>query len=456
MSRVIHQTIKLKLNLSDEQKDIFLTTAQQYSYAAQKVMDYAFNNKVWGNVSLHNKTYYTVKANTQLPSQLICSARLRAAKSIKTYFNKKGKRSKPCFKTLLSISYDAGSFSINTSEGLVSLATIEGRQKVNFHTPRYYLSWGLRPFPQQPTDKFPDVCYITFIRCKAMKKTFKYRIKASKHKQTLQKATLWLTLCRNLYNSALEERIRIHKETGKSLSCNAQKKQLPIFKKAAPEYKQVNSQTLQDVLERLDRAFQAFFRRVKNKEKPGFPRFKGYWRYDSFTLKQTGWKLGGQHLIIKNIGKFKMIFHRPIEGTIKTVTIRRSSSGKWFACFSCDNVPVKPLPKTGNIVGIDMGLESFLVDSNGVKVENPRWLERSSELLKKRQRGLSDKKKGSNRRRKARLLVAKIHEKIRNQRRDFHFKTALWLLRSNDIVCVEKMNSWTSYRSLNRSMRDTA
>ncbi len=287
-----------------------------------------------------------------------------------------------------------------------------------------------------------------------MKKTFKYRIKASK--DTLQKANLWLDLCHNLYNSALEEKIKVYKETGKSPSCNIQKKQLPTFKKVAPEYKQVNSQTLQDVLERLDKAFKAFFRRVKNKEKPGFPRFKGYWRYDSFTLKQTGWKMDEQYLTIKNIGKFKIIFHRPIEGTIKTITIRRSSSNKWFAYFSCNNVLIKPLPKTGNVLGIDVGLDSFLTSSNGSKVKNPRWLRRSLELIRKRQQRLSKRKKGSNRRKKARLLVAKTHERIRNQRRDFHFKTALQLLRDNDFIYIEKMTSWNSFCSLNRSMRDAA
>ena len=125
-----------------------------------------------------------------------------------------------------------------------------------------------------------------------MKKTFKYRIKANK--KTIQRAENWLELCRKLYNKSLEERIRAYKEEDKLISCYAQMRNLLSLKKEFPEYKKVNSQTLQDVIQRLDRAYQNFFRRVKRGEKPGFPRFKGRDRYDSFTLKQTGYSLKGK------------------------------------------------------------------------------------------------------------------------------------------------------------------
>jgi putative transposase len=288
-----------------------------------------------------------------------------------------------------------------------------------------------------------------------MKKSFKYRIYANI--ETLQKAEKWLALCRQLYNDCLNERIIAYKERKESVSVYQQMKKLPIIKKAFPEYKQIGSQVLQDVIQRLDRAYQSFFRKVKNgSEKAGFPRFKGVNRYDSFTLKQTGWKLEGKYLIIKNIGKFKIKLSRPIEGIIKTVTIHKTSSGRWFTCLSCNDVPFKPLPKTGKEIGIDMGCESFLTDSNGRKIDNPRVFKKSQDLLKMRQQKLSRKTKGSNRRDRARILVAKAHEKVFNQRKDFHFKIANQLLKENDIVYIEKLNNWKTFRNLNRSMRDVA
>ena len=287
-----------------------------------------------------------------------------------------------------------------------------------------------------------------------MKKTFKYCIKANKI--VIQNTEDWLGLCRKLYNNCLEEKINVYKEQGKSISCYTQMKKLPSLKKELAEYKKVNSQTLQDVIQRLDRAYQNFFRRVKRGEKPGFPRFKGRDRYDSFTLKQTGYSLRGRYLFIKNIGRFKIFLSRPIEGDIKTVTIHRSSSGKWFASFSCDNVSTQPLPKTGRSIGIDVGCEHFLTASNGKKVDNPRFYQRAQSLLAQRQKRLSRKKKGSNRRNKMRILVAKAYEKVFNQRRDFHFKVADKLLKANDIICIEDMNHFNSFRVLNRSMRDVA
>jgi putative transposase len=119
-------------------------------------------------------------------------------------------------------------------------------------------------------------------------------------------------------------------------------------------------------------------------------------------------------------------------------------------------VPIKPLPKTDKAIGIDMGVESFLTDSNNRKIDNPCFFKKSGDILKTRQQRLSRKVKSSHHRNKARVLVAKIHEKIFNQRRDFHFKTANQLLKENDTIYIEKLNSWNAFRNLNRSMRDVA
>ena len=288
-----------------------------------------------------------------------------------------------------------------------------------------------------------------------MKKTFKYRVKLNK--DTATKTTEILNLCRIVYNLCIEQRRNAWKFHKQPISTYSQIKQLPEMKKAFPEFKQIPSQSLQDIVERVDKAFQSFFRRIKSGEKPGYPRFKGYDRYDSFTLKQAGWRIEGKYLHIKKIGKFKIKLHRPIVGDIKTVTISKTSTGKWYVCFCCDNVPSTPLPKTGKSVGIDVGCESFLTTSTGEKIPNPRFLKKSEDILISRQQSLSRKLKGSHRRKKARILVAKTHEKLTNQRKDFHYKVANYLLRNNDVVCIEKLQGWsTDWRRLNKSMRDVA
>lgn len=275
-----------------------------------------------------------------------------------------------------------------------------------------------------------------------MRKTFKYRINANKG--TLSKADNWLRLCRNLYNCALEERITYYKQTKKSLSEFTQSHELVELKKTFPEYKDVNAQTLKDVIRRIERAYQGFFRRIKNGEKAGFPRYKGKNRYNSFTLTVTnnpnGWKLSGKYLHIAKLGTFKMFYDRPIEGVIKTVTIQKSSTGLWYACFSCDNIPIKYLPITNKEIGIDVGIKALVVDSNGKRIEHPKYLRNAEKLLRLRQRRLSRRKKGSNRRNKARILVAKAHEHVHNQRLDFLHKTANYYIENYDKIYIEDLN----------------
>ena len=287
-----------------------------------------------------------------------------------------------------------------------------------------------------------------------MKKSFKYYIKGNR--EIVQKASRTLELCRILYNLCLEQRKFAWDNYHKSISCYDQIKELPSLKKFFPEFKEVPSQTLQEVVERVDKAFQNFFRKVKRGEKPGYPRFKSFNRYHSFTLKQAGWEYVDKKLKIKKIGNFKIFLSRPIEGEIKTVTIRKTLSNRWYVTFSCDKVASKPLPKTSESIGIDVGCLSFLTTSTGEKINNPRFFQRAQNILTKRQRAVSHRKKGSKRRTKAKILLAKAHEKVFNQRRDFHFKIARKILLAYDTIYIENMNHFKSYRVLNRSMRDAA
>jgi putative transposase len=260
-----------------------------------------------------------------------------------------------------------------------------------------------------------------------------------------------------MYNLALEQRIMVYKQSKKSLTCYDQINQLPEFKKEFPQFKQVPSQAFENVIDRLDKAYQGFFRRIKTGETAGFPRFKGYQRYDSFTLRQCGYKLEKSNLIIKKIGTFKLKLHRsiPSEAKIKTVTIIRKNN-KWFICFCCDCIIPKVLTKVNRSIGIDVGCESFLTDSNGLKVENPRFLNKSTERITQLSQKLSKQKMGSNRRKKTRLLLAKKHEKVSNQRLDFQHKVAKHYVKHYDLICHEKMQAFKSFRGLNRSMRDMA
>lgn len=154
----------------------------------------------------------------------------------------------------------------------------------------------------------------------------------------------------------------------------------------------VHSQVLQNVQERVDLAFKAFFRRVKAGEKPGYPRFRGYGWYDSFTFKQFGFELLDNGLCLSKIGAVKIILHRPMEGRIKTLTLQKDAVGNWYACFACVVDP-EPMPLNELAIGIDLGLESFAKFSNGDAIANPRFFRRDEQELAKAQHRLSKAKK---------------------------------------------------------------
>ncbi|MGV3527059.1 MAG: RNA-guided endonuclease InsQ/TnpB family protein [Candidatus Sericytochromatia bacterium] len=204
----------------------------------------------------------------------------------------------------------------------------------------------------------------------------------------------------------------------------------------------MGSQVLQDVMARLDKAMKAFFQRVKNKRgKAGFPRFKARARYDSFTLSQAGWKLEGRHLKIKGVGTFKLRLSRPIEGKIKTVTVRRDNCGGWWVSFSCE-VEAKPWPDPAKpLVGIDVGLKHFCVDSDpdSQPVANPRYYRQAQVKLRRQQRKVARRKKGSAKCRQAVKALARTHRRIADMRRDFLHKTANHYIKNYQEIRVEDL-----------------
>lgn len=270
-----------------------------------------------------------------------------------------------------------------------------------------------------------------------MRLTYKYRLYPNKEQEQRLQSTL--NTCRLLYNSALEERREAYRLQGVSLNYNHQQNELPDCRVEIPELNDVYSQVLQDVLRRLDRAFANFFRRVKNSNgKAGFPRFKGRDRYDSFTYPQSGFGFTTTRLHLAKVGNVKIKLHRTLKGNIKTLSIKREVD-KWYACFSVeqDRATLKPIE---TVTGIDVGLSSFVVLSNGTQIDNPKWLRNSERSLAKRQRALSRKVKGSYHRRKQRVLVAKAHNHIKNQRKDFQHKLSRQLVDKYDLIVYEDLN----------------
>jgi putative transposase len=270
----------------------------------------------------------------------------------------------------------------------------------------------------------------------SVRKTYQEKLKPTPQQERQLDAVL--LRCRTLYNTALEQRITLWKQRGVSLSRYQQEAELKTLRAEMPEYGALHSHVLQDVLARLEKTYQAFFRRVQNGEKPGFPRFHGKDRYHSFTYKEygNGARLDNGSLVLSKIGRIAVRWSRPVQGTLKTVTISKEADG-WYVSFSCADVPVEPLPLTGNETGIDVGLKVFLITAEGEVVENPRHYRKAEKALKKAQRHVSRRTKGSKRRAKAARWCTKKHQHVRRQRADFHHKTALALVRQYDTIYVE-------------------
>src|SRR5260221_979773 len=271
-------------------------------------------------------------------------------------------------------------------------------------------------------------------------KSFKYKRKPTPEQE--REIERVLTLCRRLYNTALEQRKTAYERCGISLSRFGEEAELKDIRAEVPEYAGIHSHVLQDVLARLEKAFQAFFRRLKSGEKPGYPRFHGRDRYNSFTYKEmgNGARLDNGALVLSKIGRSAVRWSPPLEGTPQTVTVSREADG-YYVCFSCAEVPTQPLPPTGQETGIDLGIEAFATLSDGTRIFSPGWYRKAERALKTAQRRVSRRKKGSHRRRKAVKLLAKAHLKVKRQRQDFHHKTALALVRTNDTIYHEDLQT---------------
>ena len=273
-----------------------------------------------------------------------------------------------------------------------------------------------------------------------LRKTFKYQLKPTpQQERELERVVL---LCRRLYNTALEQRITAWQRCHVSVSRYEQEAELKAIRAEFPDYASVHSHILQDVLARLDKTYHAFYRRVQRGEKAGFPRFKGRGRFHSFTFKEygNGATLDKGFLVLSKIGRIAVRWSRPIEGTPKTATIRREADD-WYVAISCTDVPVHPLPATGQETGIDLGLESFATLANGQPIFSPSYYRKAEAYLRRCQRRVARRKKGSTRRCKAVVLLVKAHQHVANQRRDFHHREAAKLVRAYDRIAYEDLQT---------------
>ncbi len=273
-----------------------------------------------------------------------------------------------------------------------------------------------------------------------MRKAFKYRIYLTNGQRRI--LNTMLEECRWVYNQTLAAR-RDAFSQGVSLSWYETKAMLPSWKEERPSLKLVHSQVLQNVTQRVDLAFQSFFRRVKEgADDPGYPRFKQFGRYDSIAYPQygNGVRLEGDRLIVSKIGALQVVLHRPIEGTPKTVTLTRSRTGKWYVALSCET-EARPLPPTEHITGVDVGLVSFATLSNGEQIENPRFYRKDEADLKRVQKRKDAAKNAQDwiENTKQKALLAKIHERIANRRSDFAHKRSRELVNQYQVIVFEDL-----------------
>lgn len=272
-----------------------------------------------------------------------------------------------------------------------------------------------------------------------MLKAFKYRIYPDKDQEEF--INLHFGACRFVYNWALEQKIKTYEQTKKSISRFDLQKILVHEVKHSNEWlKKVNSQALLASLVNVESAFTKFFR-----EKTGFPKFKSKKNpVQSYQMPQH-YTVDFDRNVIKlpKMGEVKAVLHRRFEGTMKTATISRSGTGKFYISILVDDgleLPEKQEISESNAVGIDVGIKDFAILSNGEKVENPKYLKNSLKRMKCLQKRVSKKVKGSNNRNKARQQLSKIHEKISNQRNDFQHKLSSKLISENQAIALETLN----------------
>ena len=287
-----------------------------------------------------------------------------------------------------------------------------------------------------------------------MEKAYKFRIYPNKQQEELINKTFGC--CRFVYNKYLAKRIELYENNKETYSYKQCSSDLTNLKKELVWLKEVDSTSLQSSLKDLETAYKKFF-----KEKSGFPKFKSK-KTNRFSYK-TKYTNGNieylrKHIKLPKIGMVKIRDKQIPQGRILNATISKEPSGKYFVSLCCTDVEVKRFENTNSNIGLDLGIKEFCITSNGETIENPKYLKKSLNKLAKLQRELSRKSKGSSNRNKARLKVARLQERISNQRKDFLQKLSTKLIKENDIICIEdlQVKNMIKNEKLARSISDVS
>lgn len=282
--------------------------------------------------------------------------------------------------------------------------------------------------------------------------SYKFRLypKMEQEKRLLET----LKLCRQTYNYFLAQ-LNSEDKIPNRLKLQAQ---LPELKKKKPELSKVHSKVLQMALYQLYSNLKALSQLKKNGKKAGRLRFKGKGWFKTFCYNQSGFKLikTGKRLDLlhlSKIGDIPIRIHRPVEGRIKQVIIKRHNSGKWFACICVERESKVIRKEPKRVIGIDVGIRYFLTDSEGRQIENPRFYEKTLEKIRVLHRTLSRKKRDSKNGEKARIKLTRAYEKLVNQRDDFVHKLSRFYVNNYDVICVEKLNIRGMVRNHNLALK---
>ena len=270
-----------------------------------------------------------------------------------------------------------------------------------------------------------------------MEYSYKFRLYPNLEQENLIQRTFGCA--RFVYNYFLAERITQYRENGKSPTQIQQSKELTALKQKLEWLQEPDKCALQNALQNLDAAYKNFFRRVKNGGNPGFPKFKSKRGCVKSYKTNSNIKIFENTVQLPKLGRVKCRISKEVRGRILSATISQNPSGKYFVALCCTDVEIEPMPKTGVVIGVDMGLKAFAITSDGTEYPNPRYLAKNQKKLARLQRQLSRKSKGSNRREKARIQVARLHEHIANQRGDMMHKLSTQLIRENDVICIEDL-----------------
>ena len=283
-------------------------------------------------------------------------------------------------------------------------------------------------------------------------RTFCFKLYHSEHNSVLMKQ---INIAGLLFNHCIALHKRYYRLFGKFLSANRLKVHLTKLKriKRFSYIRKLGSQAVQDIAERIDRAYKLFFANLKRKLKTAPPKFKAVSRYKSFTLKQAGWKLDETQGKIRISSKWYGYFQsRKIEGKVKTLTVKRNSAGDIYIYLVCDAQSEKVKLRTGKSVGLDFGLKRFLTASDGNDITSPYFFMQNIRAIRSKCRKLSRRQKGSHNQERYRKELARAYRRMENQRKDFHFKTARRLCEDYACICLETLNIKGMARRWGRKM----